>query len=269
MTRPALRTLFLGDRRIAWRVMMHLTSAPLSEVFDIRGLVTGEAMEDALRQRDVSLPETVLRNDARHSDALRQLIERERIDMILSIQHNWILPDDILSSVDGRAYNLHNAKLPDYKGYNSVSHAILNGDETYVSTVHRMVAEVDAGPILVEEHTPIRPDDTALSLYHRSLDAAERAVLKLLQSLAAGNTPEERDMSAGAGVFYKRGSLDPLADITDIEGGSERDGRIRALFFPPLNAAYEIRDDRRYYILPETGYKALISTQSPINMDYD
>jgi methionyl-tRNA formyltransferase len=165
------------------------------------------------------------------------------------VQHPWILPDKILAQAGFHAFNLHNAALPLYKGHNTCNHAILNGDEIYVSTVHWMVAEVDSGPIALEESVQIAPDETARSLYQKALTSGEIVFRRLLELLLSGS-PVPRTPMLGQSVFYPRSSLDALRDITDLPDATVADRRIRALFFPPFEPAYLRVAGRKQYVLP-------------------
>ena len=89
------------------------------------------------------------------------------VDLILSIQYNWVVATETIDLVKGRAFNLHNARLPDYKGYNSISHAIANGDNVPESGVVTF-----GGPL------PRNPERTvALRKLLEAKDAAVRALL--------------------------------------------------------------------------------------------
>ena len=63
--------------------------------------------------------------------------------------------------------NVHPSLLPEFRGLDAVGQTLAAGvDETGV-TVHFMVEEVDAGPIISQEKVPIRPDDTKETLFGR------------------------------------------------------------------------------------------------------
>jgi phosphoribosylglycinamide formyltransferase 1 len=63
--------------------------------------------------------------------------------------------------------NVHPSLLPEFRGLRAVERALEAGaDETGV-TVHFMVEEVDAGPVVAQERVPIRPDDTKETLLGR------------------------------------------------------------------------------------------------------
>jgi phosphoribosylglycinamide formyltransferase-1 len=63
--------------------------------------------------------------------------------------------------------NVHPSLLPEFRGLRAVERALeARADETGV-TVHFMVEEVDAGPVVAQERVPILPDDTKETLLGR------------------------------------------------------------------------------------------------------
>jgi phosphoribosylglycinamide formyltransferase-1 len=63
--------------------------------------------------------------------------------------------------------NVHPSLLPEFRGLNAVGRALAAGVERTGVTVHFMVEEVDAGPVLAQEAVPVLPDDTEESLLER------------------------------------------------------------------------------------------------------
>lgn len=191
----------------------------------------------------------VLSNEKRDAAALETRLRSERVDVILSVQHPWILPGTTLELVGGRAFNVHSAKLPEYGGHNAVNHALLNGERRFTSTVHWMTTEVDAGAVAFEETFEIEPDDHARGLYERGIDAGQTVFERLLSALVTGAEVPRRPLAGGV-RFYRRDSLDGLRDVTELEDSSVRALRARALFFPPFEPAYLWEAARKTYLLP-------------------
>jgi methionyl-tRNA formyltransferase len=182
-------------------------------------------------------------NEERNEDKIWQLIWDKKVDYLLSIQHIWVLSEELLDMVKG-AYNLHNAKLPEYKGYYSISHAILNGDKTYISTIHHMAPKVDSGDIICEIETPIDDNDTALSLYEKTMKNCEILVDRFLTRLANYDGPEidtlPRKEIIGEGKFYNKASLDKYKVLTPDKITKTI---VCAMYFPPQTARVKIGED--------------------------
>ena len=197
-------------------------------------------------------------NSDRNEDLLVAAILKYSIDTIICMQHSWILSKEVLARVNYNALNFHNAKLPEYRGYNAVNHAVLNRDTQFTCTAHWMTDEVDRGEIALEAVFEIAPNDTAVSLYAKSHFASLRLFDQVLLLLANGRAVPRRPM-VGEGRFYGRKSIEPLREIRDISG-DEAELKARAFFFPPFEPAFLRRGAEKLYVLPgrliRTGFAA-------------
>ena len=63
--------------------------------------------------------------------------------------------------------NVHPSLLPAFRGLNAVRRALDAGVRETGVTVHLMVEEVDAGPIVAQETVPVLPDDSEETLLER------------------------------------------------------------------------------------------------------
>jgi len=195
-------------------------------------------------------------NNKRNEEKILSLIKSNNIDIIISVQHPWILSNDILKSVNYRAFNLHNAKLPSYKGFYTINHAILNGEKTYTSTIHWMIEEVDCGNIAFEETIPISKNETAISLYEKSCKAGLRVFKRLINYISTQRKIPSIKIK-GKGHFYKKGDLNRIREIKNPQNSDELNRKARALFFPPFEPAYYKSGTKKIYVLPK-NYKKYI-----------
>ena len=63
--------------------------------------------------------------------------------------------------------NVHPSLLPEFRGLDAVGRALETGAKETGVTVHFMVEEVDAGPVVAQEVVPILPGDTEGALLER------------------------------------------------------------------------------------------------------
>jgi phosphoribosylglycinamide formyltransferase-1 len=63
--------------------------------------------------------------------------------------------------------NVHPSLLPEFRGLHAARRALEAGVERTGVTVHLMVEEVDAGPIVAQEEVPVLPGDTEETLLER------------------------------------------------------------------------------------------------------
>lgn len=259
MSQSRLKIIFLGNRRIAWEALKMLSLEPYLNAFELCAVVTDSEIWEHLKGIRPKCQSEFISSEERNTEAIRQVIERLGIQVLVSIQYNWILPGDVLDLVNRFAFNLHNARLPEYKGYNSISHAILNGDTVHESTIHWMDDVVDSGDIAYVRGTKILPSDTARSLYVRSVNTAVGAFRALLDDLRTGTPVPRQPMPKGKGQFYPRDSVTKLANVTGISDPGLLSRIARAAFFPPYNTAWFSVGEERFIVLPESDLKQLHS----------
>lgn len=189
-------------------------------------------------------------NEKRNENEIIDSIKEYKINLIISVQHCWIFSDKILKIVNGNAYNLHNAKLPDYKGYNTINHAILKNDSTYSSTIHKIDKKVDSGDIIFEKSCEINDNETAQSLHKKSFKLSILIFNEFIEFLKGKKKIHPIKINE-EGKFYSKNSLDNYRIIKEIDNFVEIDRKARAFYFPPFEPAYFIIKKKKFYILPD------------------
>ena len=105
--------------------------------------------------------------------------------------------------------NVHPSLLPRWRGAAPVERAILAGDEQTGVTIHRTVAELDAGPVAAQEAFAIGELDAG-GVYARAAEIAARQVAEVLPSPVF--TPQRGD---GATYAEKIAPADRELDLDD------------------------------------------------------
>ena len=85
-----------------------------------------------------------------------------------------------------RMLNIHPALLPAFKGLDTHARALTEGAKIHGATVHFVVAEMDAGPIIMQGAVAVRPDDTEAALAARVLAVEHRIYPSALKLVAEG-----------------------------------------------------------------------------------
>jgi methionyl-tRNA formyltransferase len=99
--------------------------------------------------------------------------------------------------------NIHKHRLPDYRGSGPAGlWELRDGRSDLTVTVHRVVAEVDAGNILGERTFPIEPLDTLESLGMKADVVGVDLLVDVLRSERLGH-PAERPQGAGGTLYAK------------------------------------------------------------------
>jgi phosphoribosylglycinamide formyltransferase-1 len=74
--------------------------------------------------------------------------------------------------------NVHPSLLPEFRGLNAVRRALQSGVKRTGVTVHLMVEEVDAGPVVAQEEVQILPGDTEETLLERLHPVEHRLLVR-------------------------------------------------------------------------------------------
>ncbi|NAZ37819.1 formyltransferase family protein, partial [Rubellimicrobium sp. CFH 75288] len=114
-------------------------------------------------------------------------------DWLLSVANLDLLPEAVLRLPARGAVNFHDAPLPERAGLNAPVWALLEGAAEHGITWHLIEAGVDTGPVLVRRRFAIAPDETALSLNTRCLEAALDSLPELFAQLAGTPRPVPQD----------------------------------------------------------------------------
>ncbi|MGC6511934.1 MAG: formyltransferase family protein [Parvibaculales bacterium] len=257
------KILFLGERRMADKALQLFFQEPYKEIFDLRGIMVDNVLEARYASQCSDSSVTVISNVSRNEHLLLELIKQEHIDCLISVQHPWILSPEIINAVSGMAFNLHNAKLPHYKGYNSLSHEILANEEQHTSTLHWISEVVDEGDLVFEESVEINENDTALSLYQKSLSSSFNVFKKFLDALAQNDIP--RIKYRGKGRFFKRNTIDAVSCLSGLLDTETIARHARAAYFPPYNVAYFKDNNEKFAVLPYQEVAAYLNSLLPAN----
>lgn len=99
--------------------------------------------------------------------AMIERIDQASPDLIILAGFMRILTSEFVNHYQNRLINIHPSLLPKYPGTNTHQRALEAKDQWHGASVHFVVPEVDAGPIILQGQLPIKPDDTATTLQQR------------------------------------------------------------------------------------------------------
>lgn len=98
-----------------------------------------------------------------------------------------ILTGDFIARFKGRMLNIHPSLLPKYPGLHTHQRALDAGDVEAGCSVHEVIADLDAGPILGQARVPIHAGDTAETLAARVLVQEHRLYPAVLRRFVQGD----------------------------------------------------------------------------------
>jgi len=118
--------------------------------------------------------------------AMQHELERHRIEIVCLAGFMRLLTPWFVGQWHGRMLNIHPALLPAFKGLDTHARALAAGATTHGATVHFVVPEMDAGPIVLQGAVDVLPDDTEADLAARVLEVEHRIYPEALRMLAEG-----------------------------------------------------------------------------------
>jgi len=98
---------------------------------------------------------------------LQQSIDQYRPDLIVLAGFMRILSDEFVNHYLGRLINIHPSLLPKYQGLNTHQRVLDAGDTHHGASVHFVIPELDAGPLILQAEVPIHENDTVTELAQR------------------------------------------------------------------------------------------------------
>lgn len=98
-----------------------------------------------------------------------------------------ILTGAFIQQFKGRMLNIHPSLLPKYPGLHTHQRALEVGDSEAGCSVHEVIADLDAGPVLGQARVPILEGDTAETLAARVLVQEHRLYPAVLRQFAQGD----------------------------------------------------------------------------------
>jgi phosphoribosylglycinamide formyltransferase 1 len=97
----------------------------------------------------------------------------------------------------GRLINIHPALLPQFKGLHTHRRALEAKAERHGATVHFVVPETDAGPVILQDSVVVRAEDTEETLAARVLEVEHRIYPQALRLVAEGRATFKPAGAAG------------------------------------------------------------------------
>ena len=249
-----MRTVYLGTSSFAVAVLERLAASDHRPLLVVtrpdrprgRGRkLAAPPVADAARA--LGLP--VLQPDSVNLDEARAAISAISPEAVAICAFGAYIREPLLS--EHPWWNVHPSLLPRWRGAAPIERAIMAGDASTGVTIMRPTAEMDAGPVCMQETEPVRPDDTYGSLSERlqvlggdllvrSFDEQPPFVEQPSEgvTLADKIEPEDRrlDPSSGALELERRvRALTPHIGAY-VETGGERLGVRRAALAPDGDA---------------------------------
>jgi methionyl-tRNA formyltransferase len=124
-------------------------------------------------------------------------------DILVVVAYGLILPQTVLDLPPLGCVNVHASLLPRWRGAAPIERALLAGDRETGVSIMRMEAGLDTGPVFARFPIAISSDETAGSLRDRLAALGARAIVEVIESIAAGTARTEPQDPAFASYAAK------------------------------------------------------------------
>jgi phosphoribosylglycinamide formyltransferase-1 len=118
--------------------------------------------------------------------ALDDELRAHRIDLVCLAGFMRLLTPWFVTRWSGRMLNIHPALLPQFKGLHTHRQALAAGVKRHGATVHFVVPEMDAGPIVEQDSIAVGDGDTEETLAERVLEVEHQIYPRALRAVAEG-----------------------------------------------------------------------------------
>jgi phosphoribosylglycinamide formyltransferase-1 len=124
---------------------------------------------------------------------MRDFFRSHDVELVVDAGYDRVHSQGFLEAFENRIINVHPSLLPEFGGgMDAVERALESGAKVTGATVHIVTANLDAGPILVQEAVPILDGDTAEILRQRVHEAEYRILPRAIRLMEARLEPGAR-----------------------------------------------------------------------------
>ena len=120
--------------------------------------------------------------EAMDQDLVRTF-QKEGVEAVVMAGWMRIVTPVLIDAFPGKLLNIHPSLLPSFKGMDAIGQCLSSGVTVTGCTVHEVLNDVDAGPIVAQAAVPILSDDTRERLSRR-IQVQEHRLLPWATALA-------------------------------------------------------------------------------------
>jgi methionyl-tRNA formyltransferase len=151
----------------------------------------------------------VLQPTRLRDDDVMAALEATEAEIGVVAAYGKILPQRLLDWPSRGLVNVHASLLPRWRGAAPIHRAVVAGDAVTGVTIMRVVAALDAGPMIDRAETPIGPDETSDAVEARLATLGAELLVRTIDRLAAGpvdETPQDEALATYAARLERRES---------------------------------------------------------------
>ena len=125
--------------------------------------------------------------------AVQRALDEKNVELICLAGFMRLFTAEFVQRWYGKMLNIHPSLLPSFPGIDPAAQALKAGVKISGATVHFVIPETDAGPIVMQGAVAVRDDDTPETLAARILTVEHRIYPAALRLLAGSKVVLEGD----------------------------------------------------------------------------
>lgn len=239
------QVVFMGAKEIGLLCFKALLKKHLNEECEITGVLTRstkldgeESIENLCNQHNIEL-----------LSSLDEYLTLPKVDITISVQHNEILKKKHIEKANDIAVNLHLAPLPEYRGCNQFSFAIIDEAKWFGATIHEINEGVDSGDILFEKRFRMDGRNYWVSeLYDKTVREGDELFSDSLTKLINGDYKRKPQVELieerGTSIHYRK-EINDIKNINLAWGADKISRHIRGTYMPGFPPPFTILDGKK------------------------
>jgi methionyl-tRNA formyltransferase len=236
---------FLGSKEVGYSALNYLIKNAVN--LDVE-LVAVLSNDRKLNSTDKSVIQLAKSHHIPILQTADELIQISEIDFLISVQYHEILNQKHIDCAKKLAINLHMAPLPEYRGCNQFSFAIIDDAKEFGTTLHVLESGIDSGDILFESRFPIAEDETIPTLHQKTTSKSITLFEDTISDILTGNYTAKSQKSfynIRPHNFHLRSEINDIK-IIDLSWDEDKiDRYVRATYFPPFPSPYAVIDGEK------------------------
>lgn len=236
------KIVFMGSKDIGYECLEQLVYQEKQLGYELIGVLTnkrGRKVADFCNEHNIRIIHD-----------LDEYLAIGTCDIAISVQYHEILKLEHIENAKEIIVNLHMAPLPEYRGCNQFSFAIIDGQAEFGTTLHRLEEGVDTGAIICERRFPIPPNCWVDDLYRITFDESVKLFKQVLPDLVSGSyhlTPQELFLNKRATSCHSRREIEEIKQI-DLDWTKDKiEKHVRATSMPGFEPPYTIVNNKRIH----------------------
>jgi len=166
--------------------------------------------------------------------------DMKNCNIFISVLYDNILCEEFINS--RRCYNFHPAILPNYAGVGTITWSILNNDKQHGITLHLIDKDIDSGDLIDIVKFEIKDDDTAYSLYNKTMKKIFLFFkIKFIDILNKNYKTKKQDLNMRNVYSYKK--LDSIFNLTRYMRSTYFPGKANPYYYNKFGEKIELKYD--------------------------